>query len=258
MDFFNPLCLLSELMRTKDTPRSNEQLAEALQELKAIFNYLRTAEAVNTQEEFGRYIGAGKSTISMAFNMNARALTPSLLEKARLAKIRYDLEHNNTKTSDLVDGWNKPLTEQKPAMLHDSAGESHAVMIPTVPYKVYQETGVNLLEYLERPELPRSRNISQFAKADCHLFVATDEMHPHMKPGDVLALKAVPDEAPIVNGEIYVVNSQYLGITIRQVYNRGDHYEMRSSQSKYEAFDIPKSQVYCMFRVLGLVRTNIQ
>ncbi|MBQ0154767.1 MAG: S24/S26 family peptidase [Bacteroidales bacterium] len=229
-----------------------------LQSLNNIFNYLRVVGEVKTQKDFAKYIGVCEATMSSAMNGNERFLTDGLLRRAESAKMRYDIDHGNVKTSDLVDGYNKPLTEQKPAMLHDSAGESHAVMIPTVPYKVYQETGVNLLEYLERPELPRSRNISQFAKADCHLFVATDEMHPHMKPGDVLALKAVPDEAPIVNGEIYVVNSQYLGITIRQVYNRGDHYEMRSSQSKYEAFDIPKSQVYCMFRVLGLVRTNIQ
>lgn len=241
-------------MRTKDNTRDAAQLAQLLKELKEIFNFLRTEEVVKTQEEFGRYIGAGKSTMSMAFNLNPKALTPRLVEKARVAKMRYELSKPK-QPNEIVGGYE---LEAKPEReLHDHTHEN-GVLIPTVPYKVYQETGVNLLEYLERPELPRQRSVSQFAKADCHLFVATDEMHPHMKPGDVLALKAVPNEAPIVNGEIYVVNSQYLGITIRQVYNRGDHYEMRSSQSKYEAFDIPKAQVYCMFRVLGLVRTNIQ
>lgn len=229
-----------------------------MEEFIDIFNYLRAMGVVDTKSDFAAFIGANRGAVNMVLNRHEEHFTSNMLMKAKLALAEWRQANAQinvgTANNSQIGGTGNSLTINAPAAASNT--EEHS-LVPVVPYKVYQEVGVNLMDYLQRPELQRVPRVSQMAKADCHLFVHSDEMHPHLRPGDVLALKHVPEEAPIVNGEIYVVNSEYLGITIRLAYDRGDHLELRSSSSRFEPFDIPKSQVLSMFRILGLVRTNI-
>lgn len=230
----------------------NATLSERYNTLIDAYNTLRSKKIIKTWTDFARLLDSNRACLSSAKGMDERYLTDSLISKIQAVMKRYE-------TSSITDGYG-PHPEPEEHVLRDSEpapkyGTSN--LVPTVPYKTYNETGVNIIEYVKCNRVPMSPAIAQFAKTDLHMFVANDEMKPHLRAGDVLSLKQVSMNAPIINGEIYVVNSQHLGLTIRYLYDRGDSYELRSSNEWYETFMIPKEQVFSIFRILGLVRTNI-
>lgn len=201
------------------------------------YRELRSRRVVKFQKEFAALLGISEKSLSAAKNGDERYLTDSLIDKVE------DLLREHAPESSL------------------SSSPAHKnyepTLVPTIPYKVYNETNINLMEYVATHPVPSGPAIAQFAQTDLHMFVANDEMKPHLRAGDVLSLKQVPADAPIINGEIYVINSQYLGVTIRFLYDRGDYFELKSSNEWYEPFTLPRDQVFHIFRILGLVRTNI-
>lgn len=132
-------------------------------------------------------------------------------------------------------------------------------MIPVIPENLYKEVNVDILEFLRNGEnkFRTTPAVQQFPKTTCFYVVHTIAMYPHLHEGDVLALKALPPTAPIVNGELYAVDTSDLGLVIRFAYDRGDCIEMRSSQERFESFEIKKETVYSIFRIVGLIRSNI-
>lgn len=212
---------------------------DKLRILSEAFNTLRKDKVIRTWKEFADLLGVNKNGLSEAKNGNERSLTDNLIEKVQAVM--------NDKY-----GQGTPSVAPQP-----SSAQYAPSLVPTIPFKVYNETGVDLQEYIVKNVVPMGPAIAQFATTDLHMFVSNDEMKPHLRSGDVLSLKRVSEEAPIVNGEIYVINSYYLGLTVRFVFDRGTHYELKSSNEWYEPFNLPKEQVFGIYRILGLVRTNI-
>lgn len=206
------------------------------------FSELRARGIVKNYTEFAQFVGSSKNTISAAKNGNPDFLTDSLVGKIQDAMRKADI-----------------MTEEQPAIPHSHPhGDSH--LVPVIPYKLYNETGVDILKYISDPEssdVQRSKAIAQFASTSCYYFVNTSAMQPHFFPSDLLALKEVNKNAPIVNGESYLINTYDLGIILRFVYDRGDELELRSNTDRYESFLIKKESIVNIFRVIGLIRTNI-
>lgn len=134
-------------------------------------------------------------------------------------------------------------------------------MVPVIPTNLYKENDVNILEFINDEDnvVPLSPAVQQFPKTDLFYTVQTMAMYPHLHQGDILALKAVKRETPIVNGELYAVDTIDLGILVRFTYDRGEQIELRGSEDehRFEPFFVKKQDVYNIFRVVGLVRTNI-
>lgn len=134
-------------------------------------------------------------------------------------------------------------------------------MVPVIPTNLYKESEVNIVEYIndEENDIHHSPAVQQFPKTDLYYTVQTMAMYPHLHQGDILALKEVKRKTPIVNGELYAVDTVDLGILVRFVYDRGEQIELRGSEKadRFEPFFLDKEDIYNMFRVVGLIRTNI-
>ena len=134
-------------------------------------------------------------------------------------------------------------------------------MVPVIPTKLYKESDVNILEYVndEDNNVHMTPAIQQFPKTDMFYTVQTMAMYPHLHQGDILALKALKKSTPIVNGELYAIDTVDLGILVRFIYDRGDKIELKGSEKddRFESFFLDKEDIYNYFRVVGLVRTNI-
>lgn len=219
-----------------------------VQYLNSCYQKLRAEHAVKSWSDFADILLVNRSVLSSAKNGNPKALTDSLISKVQGLMARYE---------EKEDRANVHAAQNSPMMLSHA---EPANMVPVIPYKLYNEVGVNVLDYINdtrNVDVQRSQAIAQFASTSCYYFVNTTAMQPHFYPSDLLALKEVSREAPIVNGEAYLVNTLDLGVILRYIYDRGDHIELHSTAERFEHFNVPKDDIVNLFRVIGLIRTNI-
>lgn len=201
-----------------------------------------------TQGELGDYLGLGKSFISKIEHGK---------EKIPESKLKKLVE--NDKGWDMTALYTEPDATVMARTTGCAAPCSTSEMVPVIPENLYKEVNVDILEYLSDGEhrIRTSPAVQQFPRTTCFYVVHTIAMYPHLHEGDILALKALPPTAPIVNGELYAVDTSDLGLVIRFAYDRGDCIEMKSSQERFETFKIKKDSIYSVFRIVGLIRSNI-
>ena len=219
-----------------------------LRQLNDAYHFLRRNNAVKTWQDFANILLVSRTALSAAKNGDEKYLTDSLMSKVADLLSRYE---------EKEDQANVHAAKNSPIMLSHAAPTN---MVPVIPYKLYNEVGVNVLDYINdsrNVDVQRSQAIAQFASTSCYYFVNTTAMQPHFYPSDLLALKEVSREAPIVNGEAYLVNTLDLGVILRYIYDRGDHIELHSTAERFEHFNVPKDDIVNLFRVIGLIRTNI-
>lgn len=222
--------------------------SQKLATLQDTFARLRQLGIVKTYQEFAKLIGCTPATMSAAKNGKEYALTDSLISKIKDISARYE---------EREDSANIQAAKNSPMMISKSRP---ANLVPVIPYKLYNEVGINVMDYINdtnNADVQRSQAIAQFASTTCYYFVNTTAMEPHFYPSDLLALKEVSNDAPIINGEAYLVNTYDLGVILRYIYDRGDTIELQSTGERFERFSVPKNDIVNLFRVIGLIRTNI-
>lgn len=211
------------------------------QEFKQLLLSIKSEYGI-TQEEMATQLGVNRSYLS-SIASGKYPYTDQMKDKISRA---FPIPHSTN-----VISYNK--TKQ------DDIDNS---MVPVIPQNLYKETEVNILDYVTNPEedVQMAHPVQQFPKTTCYYQVQTKAMFPLFYQGDILALKVISKSAPIVNGEVYAIDSNELGIIVRLAYDRGDHIEMRSPkevEERFEPFAIDKKDIYNIFRVVGLIRTNI-
>lgn len=224
---------------------------------------------VNSWKGFAKLLGVDPSTLSGAKNGNPKYLTTPFIEKVTFICEKMLQQKQNGATainSPLAivvngDGNNirQPEEQSQPEELLQP--QSATALVPTIPYRAYTAIGLDLRTFKDNPgeQLHYSPVIASLGQTDYHCFVNSDAMKPYLHPNDVLALKMVPEDSPVVNGEIYIINTKSLGLLTRFVYDDNDHYLLKAApeQDRYTDIRIPKSDVFVLLRIIGLMRTNI-
>lgn len=236
-------------MQTKD---------ELKRTLVDVYDRLLAAGVIRTKKDFAELLNVDYSNLTQAMKGNDRFLTDSLVSKAVSMMNTYQgpvsISHSN------VANGNNNIQVLGGSQAPDDQSQGSS-MVPVIPTNLYKENDVNILEFINDEDnvVPLSPAVQQFPKTDLFYTVQTMAMYPHLHQGDILALKAVKRETPIVNGELYAVDTIDLGILVRFTYDRGDQIELRGSEDeqRFEPFFVKKQDVYNIFRVVGLVRTNI-
>ena len=83
-------------------------------------------------------------------------------------------------------------------------------------------------------------------------------MAPRICRGYLLALRRMPEGAPIINGEIYIVNTKSLGMFLRRLVDNGSGLTLiAENQQDFPDFDIEYSDVINVFRVVGALIPNL-
>ena len=223
------------------------------------YNDLRARGIVKTQGEFARMLGITERSLSAAKHGKPGYCTDAMAERVLAMVRKYDKDISIVQSphSNVATG-NSTITISSPEGEKQDITED---MIPVIPTNIYKESDVNIVEYIndEDNDVQMTPAVQQFPKTTCFYSVQTMAMYPHFHQGDILALKVIRRQAPIVNGEVYAVDTKDLGILIRFVYDRGDSIEMRNSEqtNRFESFLIKKEDIYNIFRVVGMIRTNI-
>ena len=127
--------------------------------------------------------------------------------------------------------------------------------IPVVPLKLYNETNVDVLEYVNEHNVNTSPSVLQFPSFDIWWYVYTDSMQCEYMPGDKLALRAYPKGfEKIRNGRDYVIQTNLNGMTLCRLTRCDGGYIASYENKKYSDDFIPEEDVVNIFKIMGLLR----
>lgn len=231
---------------------------EKVQHILDAFVVLRQQGRIKTWTDFADLLDTNRSVLSAAKNGQEKYLTDSLMTKIDAVLTMPNVTINHSPHTNVATGnghISLAITPQEDTTPDDQE------MIPVIPINLYKETDVNILEYIQDDDndVQMTPAVQQFPKTDAIYSVQTMAMYPHLHQGDLLALKVVKMSAPIINGEMYAIDTIDNGILIRFAYDRGDYIEMRASEKadRFESFNIYKKDIFNIFRVVGMIRTNI-
>lgn len=229
------------------------------------YSTLRAAKVIKTWKDFAELLQLNPKSLSQAKNGNEAYLTDNLINTVLnvVAKAQRGATAINSPLAIVVNGdgnnIRQPEEQSQPEELLQP--QPATALVPTIPYRAYTAIGLDLRTFKDNPgeQLHYSPVIASLGQTDYHCFVNSDAMKPYLHPNDVLALKMVPEDSPVVNGEIYIINTKSLGLLTRFVYDDNDHYLLKAApeQDRYTDIRIPKSDVFVLLRIIGLMRTNI-
>lgn len=132
---------------------------------------------------------------------------------------------------------------------------------PLVPISLAKRENVDLYKVMREPNLQAEHitRVNSFAELDFYYSVSDDSMRPDFKCGDILALRAIDEGSYIINGNIYVLDTISYGLILRVIKQRGDVYECSTLQDtdRYEPFNVPITDVFRVYNIKGLLRTNV-
>ena len=131
--------------------------------------------------------------------------------------------------------------------------------IPVIPRQLYEAADVDVFEYISENEVPTSPRVEQFPKHDLYYNVYGDEMVPDFRPGDKLAISAyeIGKENKVIDGRVYVIDTKYNGLLLRVLRKADGGFRAIPRNEYYSEEFIEAEDVVRVFRVLGLIRTNV-
>lgn len=143
-------------------------------------------------------------------------------------------------------------TEDHPELNHDED-------IPVIPARLFRAPEINIYEYvINSPFVEKLPPVPHFQKHDLFATCPGDAMAPRICRGYLLALRKMPIDSTIINGEVYVVDTESQGMFLRRIVNNGDTLTfIAENQQDFPDFELPFSDVINIFRVVGVLITNI-
>ena len=136
---------------------------------------------------------------------------------------------------------------------------SHDEDIPVIPARLFRAPEINIYEYvMSSTSVDRLPPVPHFQKHDMFATCPGDAMAPRICRGYLLALRRMPIDATIINGEIYVIDTKSNGMFIRRIVDTGNSLTfIAENQQEFPDFELPYSEVINIFRVVGVLIANI-
>lgn len=159
----------------------------------------------------------------------------------------------------MFDTLNMPHTD---GMMDDHPELNHADDIPVVPARLFRAPEINIYEYvITSSSVDRLPPVPHFQKHDMFATCPGDAMSPRICRGYLIALRRMPKGSTIINGEIYVVDTKSSGMFLRRIVDNGPEAStltfIAENQQDFPDFELPYDDVINVFRVVGVLITNI-
>jgi transcriptional regulator with XRE-family HTH domain len=159
----------------------------------------------------------------------------------------------------MFDPQNIPNTD---GLLEDHPELNHDEDIPVVPARLFRAPEINTYEYvMNSTSVDRLPPVPHFQKHDMFATCPGDAMAPRIRRGYLVALRKMPKDSPIINGEIYVIDTMSSGMFLRRIVDNGPEVGtltfIAENKQEFPDFDLPYSDIINVFRVVGVLITNI-
>lgn len=142
--------------------------------------------------------------------------------------------------------------EEHPELNHDDD-------IPVIPARLFRAPDIDIYEYvMNSPSVEKLPPVPHFQKHELFVTCPGDAMAPRLCRGYLLALRKIQDGVPIINGEIYVVDTRSSGMFLRRLVDNGNGLTLiAENQQDFPDFDIEYTDVINVFRVVGALIPNL-
>lgn len=156
----------------------------------------------------------------------------------------------------MFDTQDMPHTD---GMYEDHPELRHEDDIPVIPARIFRAPEINTYEYvMNSSSVDRLPPVPHFQKHDMFALCPGDAMAPRICRGYLMALRRMPMDSTIINGEIYVVDTISNGMFLRKIVDNGNGLTfIAENQAEFPDFELPYSDVINIFRVVGVLITNI-
>lgn len=136
---------------------------------------------------------------------------------------------------------------------------NHEDDIPVIPARLFRAPEINIYDYVMRSQnVEKLPPVPHFQKHELFATCPGDAMAPRICRGYLLALRRMPLETTIINGEIYVVDTNSQGMFLRRLIDNGNGLTFVSeNQQEFPDFDLPYDDIINIFRVVGVLIPNI-
>ena len=147
-------------------------------------------------------------------------------------------------------------------MFDDHPELNHDDDIPVVPARLFRAPDINTYEYvMNSSSVDRLPPVPHFQKHDMFATCPGDAMAPRIRRGYLLALRRMPEGSTIINGEVYVVDTRSSGMFLRKIVDNGPEAGtltfIAENQHEFPDFELPHEDIINVFRVFGVLITNI-
>lgn len=134
--------------------------------------------------------------------------------------------------------------------------------LPIIPANIVNAPDIDVYKYISDNEndIETAPVVQQFPDSKAFYRIKTKAMEPSIYAGDMLSLAAYPKGFErIVPGNPYSVDTNTNGLITRLLYNHPDGFLARSyNPEKYPDFVIAREEINRIFRIVGLLRIDVQ
>lgn len=155
--------------------------------------------------------------------------------------------------------FDKDSEQAKEYNIEDHPELNHDNDIPVVPARLFRAPEIDIYEYvINSTTVEKLPPVPHFQKHELFATCPGDAMAPRICRGYLLALRRMPEDTPIINGEIYVVDTKSLGMFLRRIVDNGDTVTfIAENQTDFPDFELPHTDITNIFRVVGVLIPNL-
>lgn len=131
--------------------------------------------------------------------------------------------------------------------------------LPYVKSELAQSRNIDIRQLIERDASRlEHRSMRELVGGDVNYIqkVITGAMMPLFQPGDYLFIRFLPDDAKLISGAIYLVDSKAYGAMVRQVYVNDDKLHLHSINPEFKELELHRSEIYSISLVVRSLRSD--
>lgn len=218
------------------------------------------------------YTGGNKSRFAQILGITPQTIASWLVRETFNAELIYE-KLPDVSASWLLSGVGEMLNVSEhldkrilhnPAITHFATKndtDTEVEELPLVPSDLVKVPNLDIFEFIKtRDDIPMQPVVKQFPIGDLFHRISSKSMEPNICAGDKLVLDAYPQgEERIIPGYPYVIDTRSNGFITRLLFHHPDGFLARSyNPQQYPDFVLPYSEIIRIFRIVGLLRINVQ
>lgn len=218
--------------------------------LSSVIKYLKSANRVRNQTDFGVVMGFSRSMVSQLIQ-GTRPISGKFVREVCIKFPEINERWFLTGEGEMLVGSANalPVVGMGGLILHE--GE-----LPLIPYDAVVKFGMD--NYQKAMELGYDRYIiPDFHEAEFLMRVKGSAMYPKYASGDIIACRKIPRDTFFQWNRIYAIDTEQ-GILTKRVFEGDDreHVTLVSDNDKYRPFQLPLDKIKALAIVIGVVRVE--